>query len=101
MGRNRRTHSQKGIQYNWAWFFVQVNSTLPYGDFRMAKVTFRQEGRSGKVQYVEGLFFRKHTCEFYWEFGGPDMIATIWFPADEWSAGRRGKRNTPSLWNNV
>lgn len=63
----------------------------------MAKVNFITKGRSGTVQYIEGSLFKKNTCEFYWEFGGPDMIATIWFPKDDaawdeqypWAAGRR------------
>jgi len=63
----------------------------------MAKVNFITQGRSGKVQYIEGSLFKKNTCEFYWEFGGADMIATIWFPKDDlawdakypWASGRR------------
>ena len=63
----------------------------------MAKVNFVTQGRSGKVQYIEGSLFKKNTCEFYWEFGGADMIATIWFPKDDsawdvkypWAVGRR------------
>lgn len=63
----------------------------------MAKVNVITQGRSGKVHYIEGSLFKKNTCEFYWEFGGADMIATIWFPKDDsawdakypWAAGRR------------
>ena len=63
----------------------------------MAKVKVIGKGRSGKVQYTEGSLFNTKTCEFYWEFGGADMLATIWFPKDEsawdkqypWAAGRR------------
>jgi hypothetical protein len=63
----------------------------------MAKVNIITQGRSGKVQYIEGSLFRKNTCEFYWEFGGAEMLVTIWFPKDDpawdakypWAAGRR------------
>ena len=63
----------------------------------MAKVNFITQGRSGKVQYIEGSLFKKNTCEFYWEFGGADTIAIIWFPKDDaawdakypWAVGRR------------
>lgn len=63
----------------------------------MPKINVITKGRSGTVQYIEGSFLKKNTCEFYWEFGGADMIATIWFPKDDaawdkqypWAAGRR------------
>lgn len=63
----------------------------------MAKVNFITQGCSGKVQYIEGSFFKKNTCEFYWEFGGAGTIAIIWFPKTDaewdkkypWAAGRR------------
>jgi hypothetical protein len=63
----------------------------------MAKVNFITQGRSGKVQYIEGSLFKKNTCEFYWEFGGAGTIAIIWFPKDDaawdakypWAVGRR------------
>ena len=38
------------------------------------------------MQYIEGLF-KKNVCEFYFEFGGGDTVATVWFPAeDKWDA---------------
>ncbi|MBE0670810.1 MAG: hypothetical protein IH588_09495 [Anaerolineales bacterium] len=53
----------------------------------MAKINIKTQGRSGKVQYIEGSIFKKNTCEFYWEFGGADVIVTVWFPAeDKWDA---------------
>jgi hypothetical protein len=54
----------------------------------MAKVNFITQGRSGKVQYIEGSLFKKNTCEFYWEFGVADTVAIIWFPKDDaaWDA---------------
>ncbi len=63
----------------------------------MAKVNIITQGRSGKVQYIEGSLFKKYTCEFYWEFGGADTFAIIWFPNSDaewdtkypWAAGRR------------
>jgi hypothetical protein len=63
----------------------------------MAKINIKTEGRSGKVQYIEGSLFKKNTCEFYWEFGGGDSVAIIWFPKTDaewdkkypWAAGRR------------
>ena len=63
----------------------------------MAKINIKTEGRSGKVQYIEGSLFKKNTCEFYWEFGGPNVVAIIWFPKTDaewdqkypWAAGRR------------
>lgn len=63
----------------------------------MAKVNIIDQGRSGKIQYIEGSFFKKNTCEFYWEFGGADTVANIWFPKNDaewdakypWAAGRR------------
>lgn len=61
----------------------------------MAKVNITQSGPSGKIQYTEG-FLKKNTCEFYWEFSGGDVLATVWFPTEEkwnsaypWAAGRR------------
>lgn len=49
------------------------------------------------MQYIEGSLFKKNTCEFYWEFGGGDTVATVWFPKDDaawdtkysWAVGRR------------
>lgn len=63
----------------------------------MPKVNIITKGRSGTVQYIEGSLFKKNTCEFYWEFGGTDTFAIIWFPKDDaawdktypWAAGRR------------
>lgn len=50
----------------------------------MAKINIVQKGQSGKVQYIEG-FLKKNVCEFYFEFGGGDTVATIWFPTkDKW-----------------
>lgn len=61
----------------------------------MAKVNVIGKGRSGKIHYTEGSLFKKYTCEFYWEIGDGDTIATIWFPTKEkwdaaypWAAGR-------------
>ncbi len=63
----------------------------------MAKINIITQGSSGKIQYIEGSLFKKNTCEFYWEFGGADIVAIIWFPKDDnewdkkypWAAGRR------------
>lgn len=63
----------------------------------MAIVKMITQGRSGKIQYVEASLFKKNTCEFYWEFGGADVVAIIWFPKSDsewdkqypWAAGRR------------
>ena len=63
----------------------------------MAKINIVTEGRSGKIQFVESLLFKKNTCEFYWEFGGGDVVAIISFPKNDeewdkkypWAAGRR------------
>jgi hypothetical protein len=63
----------------------------------MAKVNIIEQGRSGKIQYIEGSLFKKNTCEFYWEFGGGDTVAIISFPKSDsewdtkypWAAGRR------------
>ncbi|CAG0967660.1 hypothetical protein ARNL5_01404 [Anaerolineae bacterium] len=63
----------------------------------MAKINIITKGRSGTIQYIEGSLFKKNTCEFYWEFGGGDTVAIIWFPKDDaewdrkypWAAGRR------------
>ncbi len=63
----------------------------------MAKVNIITKGRYGSIQYIEGSLFKKNTCEFYWEFGGADTIAIIWFPKSDtewdkkypWAAGRR------------
>ena len=57
----------------------------------MAKVKVIGKGRSGKVQYNEGSLFNTKTCEFYWEIGGGDTLATIWFPTE-------GKWNTHYPW---
>lgn len=61
----------------------------------MAAVNITQKGPSGTIQYIEGSLFKKKTCEFYWEFGGGDVLATVWFPAGgkwdakyPWAAGR-------------
>ena len=52
----------------------------------MAKINIIQKGPSGTVQYMEG-WLKKNVCEFYFEFGGGDTVATIWFPAeDKWEA---------------
>jgi hypothetical protein len=63
----------------------------------MANIKIITEGRSGKIQYTEGSLLKKNTCEFYWEFGGGDAVAIIWFPKTDaewdkkypWAAGRR------------
>ncbi len=63
----------------------------------MAKINIITQGRSGKIQYIEGSWFKKNTCEFYWEFGGGDTVAIINFPKDDtewgakypWAVGRR------------
>ena len=59
------------------------------------KIKIVQKGPSGTVQYAEGLF-KKNVCEFYFEMGGGDIIATIWFPAEDkwdakypWASGRQ------------
>ncbi len=52
----------------------------------MAKINIIQKGPSGTVQYTEG-WLKKNVCEFYFEFGGADIVATVWFPAeDKWDA---------------
>ncbi len=52
----------------------------------MAKINIVQKGPSGTVQYIEGLF-KKNVSEFYFEFGGGSVVATIWFPTeDKWDA---------------
>ena len=56
----------------------------------MAKINIVQKGSSGTVQYTEG-WLKKNTCEFYFEFGGGDTVATIWFPAER----TNGMRNIP------
>ena len=63
----------------------------------MAKINVITKGGSGTIQYIEGSLFKKNTCEFYWEFGGADTVAIIWFPKDDaewdkkypWAVGRR------------
>ncbi|NWG06121.1 MAG: hypothetical protein HXY35_05455 [Chloroflexi bacterium] len=63
----------------------------------MARVNIITKGRSGTIQYIEGSLFKKNTCEFYWEFGGADAVAIIWFPKSDaewdakypWAVGRR------------
>jgi len=58
----------------------------------MAEVKIIKNGRVGKIQYLES----GKVCEFDWEFGGGDVLVTIWFPAEEqwntlypWARGRR------------
>ena len=63
----------------------------------MTTVNIITQGRSGKIQYIEGSLFKTNLCEFYWEFGGADTVAIIWFPKDDaewdkkypWAVGRR------------
>lgn len=59
------------------------------------KIKIVQKGPSGTVQYTEGLF-KKNVCEFYFELSGGDIVATIWFPAEDtwdakypWAVGRQ------------
>ncbi len=59
------------------------------------KVKIFEQARSGKIQYSEG-WLKVNTCEFYWEFGGGNLLATVWFPTEEkwaaqypWAVGRR------------
>ncbi len=59
------------------------------------KIKITSKGPAGKIHYTEG-FLKKNTCEFYWEYGGEDTVATVWFPTEEkwaaaypWAAGRR------------
>ena len=59
------------------------------------KIKVIQKGPSGTILYIEG-WLKKNVCEFYWEFGGGDIVATIWFPAEDkwdakypWASGRR------------
>ena len=54
-----------------------------------------QQGPSGTIQYREG-WLKVNLCEFYWEFGGGDTVATVWFPKEDqwddkypWARGRR------------
>lgn len=63
---------------------------------RMTKtytVRIIDDGRSGRIQYAEGLL---HSHEFYWEFGGGDVVVSInvptpseWPSALPWAEGRR------------
>ncbi len=63
----------------------------------MSKINIIQQGRSGKIQYIEGALFKKNMCEFYWEFGGGEAVAIISFPKTDaewdkqypWAKGRR------------
>lgn len=63
----------------------------------MSKINIIQQGRSGKIQYAEGVLFNNYMCEFYWEFGGADVVAIISFPKTDaewdkkypWATGRR------------
>ena len=59
------------------------------------KIKVIQKGRSGTIRYTEG-WLKVNACEFYWEFGGGDTIAIVWFPAEDkwdaqypWAKGRR------------
>ncbi|MBK8619183.1 MAG: hypothetical protein IPN96_19200 [Anaerolineales bacterium] len=61
----------------------------------MAEVKIHQQGPSGTVQYIEDEA-QKHTCNFFFEFGGGKTIAIVTIPAEErwdkfypWAAGRR------------
>ena len=61
----------------------------------MAKIKIISNGQSGKIQYIEG-WWKPQTYEFYWEFGGGDAIAIVWFPNEEkwdatypWARGRQ------------
>jgi hypothetical protein len=58
------------------------------------KVNIVQKGPSGTVQYVEG-WLKKNICEFPFEFGGGNTVASVWFTAEDkwdskypWAAGR-------------
>ncbi len=52
----------------------------------MQDIKIFTSGRFGTIQYVEG-WLKKNTCEFHWEFGGGDVVALVWFPAEtEWDA---------------
>ncbi len=52
----------------------------------MKDIKIVTSGRHGRIQYVEG-WLKKNICEFYWEFGGGDTVAMVWFPAEtEWDA---------------
>jgi hypothetical protein len=51
-----------------------------------------QRGRDGDIRYVEG----DHSYDFYWEFGGADVVGSISVPSREqwaaalpWAAERR------------
>lgn len=59
------------------------------------KINIVQKGPSGTVRYTEG-WLRKNTCEFTFEFGGGDTVATVWFTPEDrwdgkypWAAGRQ------------
>ena len=57
-----------------------------------ATIKIVSTGPSGTIQYTE----KGGACEFYWEFGGGDTVATVWVPAEDkwdakypWASGRR------------
>lgn len=56
------------------------------------RVEIEKRGRGGSVRYKEG----GHVVPFEWEFGGGDIVITIWAPDPKtwdtsypWAAGRR------------
>ncbi|MEQ1755857.1 MAG: hypothetical protein ABL973_17175 [Micropepsaceae bacterium] len=58
----------------------------------MARVTITETGRTGQVQYAEGV----HTISGYWEFGGSDVVAIVsmgsredWQRSHAWATGKR------------
>jgi hypothetical protein len=63
----------------------------------MAKIEIVTKGRYGAIRYIEGSLFKKNACEFYWEFSGGNVVASVWFPAGDnawdakypWAKGRR------------
>ncbi len=59
------------------------------------RIKIISSGRSGTIQYLE-VWLKVNDCEFYWEFGGGDTVALVWFPAEHewdakypWAIGRR------------
>ncbi len=59
---------------------------------RRYTVEIIERGRCGDVRYIEG----DHSYDFYWEFGGADVVVSISVPSRErwaaalpWAADRR------------
>lgn len=60
----------------------------------MPRVTITESGRTGQVQFSEGV----HTISGYWEFGGSDVVAIVsmgsredWQRSQAWAMGKRAE----------